>query len=215
MADVNHEPLQNRIANGLAKIALAIKSRAWREGGNQWLPPLQAQTLRLLLKRVGYATPVSLIAQDLAVTMPTVSEMLRVLMRKGMIKRVQSKDDHRVFNIELTVKGKREAARLSEWPYLLAATQDLSQAEQVSLLRATIKVIRSLQEQGEISTARMCVTCRYFRPDAHQDEANPHHCEYVDAAFGDHLLRVDCSEHQAAPEEAQQANWSAWLKTGS
>jgi hypothetical protein len=61
----------------------------------------------------------------------------------------------------------------------------------------------------------MCVTCRYFRPDAHQDEANPHHCEYVDAAFGDHLLRVDCSEHQAAPEEAQQANWSAWLKTGS
>ncbi|HSE60385.1 MAG TPA: MarR family winged helix-turn-helix transcriptional regulator [Nitrospiraceae bacterium] len=215
MAEVNHEPLQNRIANGLSKIALAIKSRAWREGGNQWLPPLQAQTLRLLLKRVGHDTPVSLIAQDLAVTMPTVSEMLRVLMRKGMIKRVQSKDDHRVFNIELTAKGKREASRLSEWPYLLAATQDLSQAEQVSLLRATIKVIRSLQDQGEISTARMCVTCRYFRPHAHQDEVNPHHCEYVDAAFGDHLLRVDCSEHQAAPEGTQQANWSAWLKTGS
>ena len=75
MAEVNHEPLQNRVANGLAKIALAIKSRAWREGDNQWLPPLQAQTLRLLLKRVGHATPVSLIAQDLAVTMPTVVSM--------------------------------------------------------------------------------------------------------------------------------------------
>jgi len=215
MAEVNHEPLQNRIANGLAKIALAIKSRAWREGGRQWLPPLQAQTLRLLLKRVGHDTPVSLIAQDLAVTMPTVSEMLRVLLRKGMVKRVQSEDDHRVFNMELTAKGKREAERLSEWPYLLAATQDLPQDEQVSLLRATIKVIRSLQEQGEISTARMCVTCRYFRPHAHQDKANPHHCEYVDAAFSDHLLRVDCSEHQAAPKEAQQTHWSAWLKTGS
>ncbi|MGE3152633.1 MAG: MarR family winged helix-turn-helix transcriptional regulator [Nitrospiraceae bacterium] len=215
MADVTHEPLQNRIANGLAKIALAIKSRAWREGGNQWLPPLQAQTLRLLLKRVGHDTPVSLIAQDLAVTMPTVSEMLRVLMSKGMIKRVQSKDDHRVFNIELTAKGRREAARLSEWPYLLAATRDLSQAEQVGLLRATIKVIRALQEQGEISTARMCITCQYFRPHAHQDGANPHHCDYVDAAFGDHLLRVDCAEHRAAHDEAQTANWSAWLKTGS
>lgn len=215
MADPNQESLQDRVTTGLAKIAMAIKSRAWREGGRQWLPPLQAQTLRLLHRRGDEDTTVSVIASELAVTMPTVSEMLRVLLAKGMVKKIQSKVDHRVYRIELTPKGRREASRLSEWPYLRAATAELSQPEQVTLLRGVVKVIRGLQSQGEISTARMCVTCQYFRPNVHKDQASPHHCDYVDAPFGDMLLRIDCPDHVSAPDKLQKANWSAWLKTGS
>lgn len=215
MTDQSQQSLHDRVTTGLAKIAMAIKSRAWREGGRQWLPPLQAQTLRLLHRRSGQDTMVSVIASELAVTMPTVSEMLRVLIAKGMVKKIRSKDDHRVYKIELTPKGRREAARLSEWPYLRAACEELSDAEQVVLLRATIKIIRGLQEQGEISTARMCVTCQYFRPDVHKDTNNPHHCDYVDAPFGDRMLRVDCPEHLVAPDKVQQTNWNVWLKTGT
>ncbi len=215
MADQSQHSLQDRVTTGLAKIAMAIKSRAWREGGQQWLPPLQAQTLRLLHSRQEQETIVSVIAGELAVTMPTVSEMLRVLLAKGMVKKIQSKDDHRVYKIELTPKGRREAARLSEWPYLRAATAELSESEQVTLLRAVVKIIRGLQDQGEISTARMCVTCQYFRPNVHKDKQHPHHCDYVDAPFGDQLLRIDCPEHLLAPDKIQKVNWSTWLKTGS
>ena len=215
MTDESQPSLQDRVTTGLAKIAMAIKSRAWREGGRQWLPPLQAQTLRLLHRRGAEETTVSVIAKELAVTMPTVSEMLRVLIAKGMVKKIRSKDDHRVYRVEMTPKGRREAGRLSEWPYLRAATAELSEAEQVALLRATIKVIRGLQEQGEISTARMCVTCQYFRPNLYEDPARPHHCEYVNAPFGDPQLRIDCPEHVSAPGKTQQTNWNVWLKTGT
>lgn len=215
MSELSHQTLQERVTAGLAKIAMAIKSRAWREGGHHWLPPLQAQTLRLLYRRGEQETTVSVIAGELAVTMPTVSEMLRVLLAKGLIRKIQSKEDHRVYRVQLTAKGRREAGRLSEWPYLKAATADLSQDEQVTLLRATLKVIRSLQEQGEISVARMCVTCQYFRPNVHKDADNPHHCDYVNAPFGDHFLRIDCPDHLSAPDKIQKANWTRWLKTGS
>lgn len=215
MSELDRQPLKDRVTDGLAKIAMAIKSRAWREGGHQWLPPLQAQTLRLLYRRGQQESTVSVIADELAVTMPTVSEMLRVLLSKGLVKKTQSKKDHRVYRIQLTPKGRREAGRLSEWPYLKVATADLSQAEQVTLLRATMKVIRGLQEQGEISVARMCVSCQYFRPQVHKDAPNPHHCDYVNAAFGDHLLRIDCPDYQIAPDTIQKANWNTWLKTGS
>ncbi len=215
MADQAAPSLQDRVTTGLAKIAMTVKSRAWREGGRQWLPPLQAQTLRLLYRRSGQDTTVSVIAGELAVTMPTVSEMLRVLLAKGMVKKIQSKDDHRVYRIELTPKGRREATRLSEWPYLRAATTQLSETEQVTMLRGVIKIIRGLQQQGEVSIARMCVTCQYFRPNQHKDSLTPHHCEYVDAPFADQSLRIDCADYLAAPEKIQSTNWDQWLKTGS
>ncbi len=207
--------LEDRVTTGLAKIAMAVKSRAWREGGQQWLPPLQAQTLRLLHRRGDETTTVSILAAELAVTMPTVSEMLRVLLAKGMVKKIQSSEDHRVYRIELTPKGRREASRLSEWPFLRAATAGLTESEQVTMLRGVMKIIRSLQTQGEIATARMCVTCQYFRPHQHTTAEAPHHCDFVNAPFGDQLLRIDCPDHMPAPEARQAANWDAWLKSAS
>ena len=46
--------------------------------------------------------------------------------------------------------------------------------------------------------SRMCLDCRFFRPDVHDDPARPHHCAFVDAPFGDAQLRIDCADHQPA-----------------
>lgn len=47
---------------------------------------------------------------------------------------------------------------------------------------------------GAYSRARMCVTCTDFRPDVNDDPVRPHHCAFVDAAFGDGETRVDCAD---------------------
>ena len=44
------EPLTRRVATGLGKIGLAIKSRAWKEAGVRRITPLQAQTLIIMLE---------------------------------------------------------------------------------------------------------------------------------------------------------------------
>jgi hypothetical protein len=46
--------------------------------------------------------------------------------------------------------------------------------------------------------ARMCVSCRFFRPEAHPGEESPHHCALLDLALARSDLRVDCPEHELA-----------------
>jgi hypothetical protein len=68
-------------------------------------------------------------------------------------------------------------------------------------------MIRGLQLRGAIAPARLCVTCRYFRPHLYDDPAAPHRCDFVGAPFGDAALRVDCAEHVAAPADLAEAAW--------
>jgi hypothetical protein len=77
-----------------------------------------------------------------------------------------------------------------------------------------VKIIRGLQEAGDIPVQRMCVTCRYFRPNVHDDRDRPHHCAFVDAAFGDPQLRLDCTEQEPASAAESRANWISWSRAG-
>ena len=122
--------------------------------------------------------------------------------------------DGRVVTAQLTAKGNRSCTPSSRMPDRLAtATEALSAPEQVSLLRSLVKVIRNLQEQGEISVARMCVSCQNFRPNQHGNVDRPHHCDYLNVPLGDRSLRLDC--HVYEPASATQVN-EAWANyTGS
>jgi hypothetical protein len=71
-------------------------------------------------------------------------------------------------------------------------------------------MIQTLQERNEIPVARMCVTCRYFRSHVYADPERPHHCDYVNAPFGDRLLRLDCAEHAPAATAQAERNWKTF-----
>jgi len=67
--------------------------------------------------------------------------------------------------------------------------------------RLLLDLIAGLQRSGTITVARMCSTCRFFRPDAHPGAVERHHCALVDIPMSDGQLRVDCAEH--APADAR------------
>jgi len=205
------EPLRNRVVAGLQKIGLAMKSRAWKEANRRKVTPLQGQTLALLRMRFGDEATVSALAQELAVALPTASDVIRTLEEKGWVRKSRSKADRRVRTVTLTAAGMRKADRGAGWPDFLAAAADqLPVAEQESLLRILVKMIRTLQERNEIPVARMCVTCRYFRPRVYANPERPHHCDYVNAPFGDRLLRLDCAEHAPAATAQAERNWKTF-----
>jgi Mn-dependent DtxR family transcriptional regulator len=140
------------------------------------------------------------VARELGVGLPTVSEALSPLVAKGLVRKGRSSADGRSVMLALTAEGRAEAERLAGWPdFLLEGVAALSAEEQAVLLRAVVKLVRSLQEQGRIPVARMCPTCRFFRPNAHPDDPErPHHCAFVDAPFGERSIRIDCPDHAAA-----------------
>jgi len=200
--------LTTQLAAGLEKIGLAMKSRTWRREGRAGLGPLQRQVLTLLRSKPGQRAQVSTVANELAVRLPTASEVIATLERKQLVRRRRDTTDGRVVMAQLTAKGNRSCTPSSRMPDRLStATEALSSSEQVVLLTSLVKVIRSLQEQGEISVARMCVSCQYFRPNHHDEADRPHHCDYVNAPFGDRSLRLDC--HVYEPASIAQVN-EAW-----
>ena len=201
--------LTTQLASGLEKIGLAMKSRTWRREGRAGLGPLQRQVLTLLRSKPGQRAKVSTVANELAVRLPTASEVIATLERKQLVRRRRDMSDRRIVMAQLTAKGNRSCTPSSRMPdQLEIATKALSAPEQIALLTSLVKVIRSLQEQGEISVARMCVSCQYFRPN-HQDNADrPHHCDYLNAPLGNRSLRLDCNVYEAASTAQVNEAWA-------
>lgn len=212
---VSSEPLARRVAVALAKIGLALRSRAWREAGERGLSPTQGQILSTLRLRPEGAMAPSALAEALAVTPATVSDAVRALAEKGLVARERSPDDGRSLQVVLTAAGRAEADRAAGWPdFLASAAEALAPAEQEAFLRALVVLMRTLQERGEIPVSAMCVTCRYFRPNVHADPRRPHHCAFVDAPFGDGLLRIDCPDHQPASPAEREQTWRRFVGAG-
>ena len=195
--DTINEPITQRVITGLSKIGIALRSQSWQGAESQGLTPTQGQILALLRSHPR-GIRLSQVAQGLATSSATASDAVSALVKKGLVSREQAIDDRRAIAIRLTPEGQIQAEQAASWPdFLLGAVEELSEEEQTIFFRALTKMIRKLQEQGKIPISRMCVTCQYFRAHVYEESNRPHHCDFVDAPFGDRDLRLDCPEHQA------------------
>jgi len=122
----------------------------------------------------------------------------------------KSRDPHdgRALRLSLTAGGLRQAAEaVSSLRFMAEALEGLSLNEQALLLRTLSKLIRQLQQDARIPPQRMCVSCRFFKPNLHDDVVNPHRCAYFDYPFGDRQLKLDCAQHETATSELARDNW--------
>ncbi len=195
------EELNRKLAFGLTKVASALKKQAWIHAGTTGLSPTQSKILTYLLRRRGQETRLNDISAELSLTPATVSVSLSTLRRKKLARKRPGNGDARLLSISLTPRGAQLAQEASTLPErLIDASQILSPLEQRQFLSSLLKVIRHLQNTKQISTSRMCLTCKYFKPNVYRSAEKPHHCGFVNAAFGDIHLRVDCPEHEPSSE---------------
>lgn len=187
----------SQLLHGLHRLAQALRTHAQAQRGQDGLTPTQQQVLCHLAARGPCRA--SEVAAHLGVSRASTSDTLAALETKGLIARRSAPEDGRGVVVRLTAKGRRRADALQLWPDLMVEALDqLDEAERAALLRAVIAMIRRLAQQGRIPPARMCVTCRYFRPDAHDDSRAPHHCALIDAPLPATELRLDCPDHVPA-----------------
>jgi DNA-binding MarR family transcriptional regulator len=204
-----------RIATGLHKIGLVLRNAAWQDHRRSGLTPTQAQLL-LAAASDERARTLSELAAEIGVTAPTASDSLSALESKGLVEKGRAPGNARALAVRPTPAGRRLAGRLALWPdFLMTALEELDAADRSAFQRALVKMIRSLQVQGRIPVARMCVGCTFFRPYAHAETQSPHHCAFVDAPFGDAELRIDCADHVPMPLGEADALWRDFIAGGS
>lgn len=205
-------PLHYRVREGLSRVATALRVDDWSRAKAASVNPTQYAILEHLEGRTEGAG-VKDIAFQLGVSQPTATDSILALERKGLVAKHADPNDRRAVHVRLTAEG-QSALRAGDAVAGIAehAVAALPPGRQEELLVTLVTMIRQLQEAGAIPIQRMCVSCRYFRPNVHADVARPHHCAFVDAAFGPQDLRVDCREHETADPAFRAATWNAFEK---
>ena len=201
---------QIALALALARIGTVMKSLAWNTAEPLGINPTQGQILAHLAARG--PSRVSDLAAGLGVSQPTLSDAAAALLRKGMLERRPDPGDGRAVRLHLTEQGSAVAEMAgSPSPVMLSALEQLSPRDRDGMQRGLVGLIRALQIAQAIPVQRMCVNCAHFRPNTHDDAARPHHCAFVDAAFGDAALRIDCGDHEDASDEDRDRLWARFF----
>jgi DNA-binding MarR family transcriptional regulator len=211
------DEVSNKLLSGLNRIGLAMRSAAWGDATESGLTPTQSQILAFIAARSSQNPRSGDAADALGITPQTASVAIAALVAKGLVQKVPDASDRRASSLKLTRQGEVAARVAAQWPdFLLSAVQDLEPTERQLFLRILIKMIRRLQNDGQIVPQRLCVTCVHFQPNAHPNNpAGPHHCAYVDAALAETDLRIDCPDHRGATPEVANANWSIFMRVAN
>ncbi|MEZ5078907.1 MAG: helix-turn-helix domain-containing protein [Solirubrobacterales bacterium] len=188
--------LDERLAAALERVGEALRVQLWDAAKRHGLTPTQLQVLLRLnadppeLRRVGA------LAARLDVTHPTASDALAALRRKGLVERVH--EGHRS-PLRLTERGRAMADGLEGWQLRTCdGLARLPAEDKEATLRLLFELIAGFQREGTITIARMCATCRHFRPRQHPGERRAHHCALLDLPLAEAELRLDCPEHELA-----------------
>lgn len=138
---------------------------------------------------------VGALAAELDVTLPTVSDSITTLERKGLVDRAPDPSDGRGVRIVLTGRGHAVAEAADAWQAraqrLLGA---VSVRDKERALGFLVGLLAELHREGLVSVARMCVTCRFFREDGGHDGVD--RCALLDLDLGPGDIRVDCPDHE-------------------
>ncbi len=202
----NRNSVEGQVITGITKLSQFLRTAQWRSGSETGLTPTQMQLLRELAAKGPMR--IGALAEAMGVAQPTATDAFEALRRKELVEKKSDPRDGRAVAAAITRDGHKKLRSSDNWADgLTAAIGGLDQVDRSGLLRGLTKIIRGLQVQRAVPVQRMCVTCRFFQPNVYDDPAAPHHCAFVDAAFGDASLRLDCGEHEVAPESQAEAAW--------
>jgi len=207
----NPTSINHRIREGLSRVAVAMRSDEWVRAKGAGVNPTQWSILEALEGREA-GMGVKEIATYLAVSQPTATDSINALERKALVVK-RTGLDKRAVAVCLTDQGRRVLTSSTTVDISAEQAVDiLAEHEQEELLVSLVKMIRHLQDIDAIPIQRMCATCRYFAPFKHADSAKPHHCNFVNSAFGQRDIRIDCREHETADPALRAATWDAFQR---
>lgn len=183
--------LDNKIVAGLERLSQVFRTLLWEQAKAKQLSPIQIQLLIFIRYHSPDQNNVSYLAREFNVTKPTISDAVKVLEQKRMIRRIGDSTDNRRYSIALTATGKKVVADTES--FTMPFTQWVgrtSEEEKELLWKSITELIRSLNEGGWISVQRDCYSCQYY-----MQKDGTHFCKLVNDTLQINNLRVDCPEH--------------------
>ncbi len=184
-------PIENKIVVGLERISEVFKLLLRNESKENELSPIQTQILIFILFHSLEKCKVSYLAKEFSLTKATISDSVKVLLKKQLVKKTDDASDTRSFTLSLTPQGKSIAQKSSLYANPLEQSIDQLTAKQKEvMLDGLLKLINDLNKSGIITLQRMCFTCVNY-----QVKNGTHYCKLLDAQLTDREIRLDCPDY--------------------
>jgi DNA-binding MarR family transcriptional regulator len=190
-----HDDLAAKIVAALDRLARGLRRDRQAFATRHGLTPLQLGLLRTIAEGPPPQPLVGLLATELGVAQPTITDSLAALDRKGLLRRGPDAADRRRTAVALSAEGEDLVGRAGDHA-LFEGVAALDPKAQEALLPALLAVIAHLVDAGVITVARTCLTCRFHR----SDTPGGHHCTLLKLDLPPSGLRVNCPDHQARDE---------------
>lgn len=188
-----------KIVTALDRLVRGQRSHRQAIAFRHGITPLQLDLLLTLADGPPPEPQVGLLAVELGVTQPTLTDSLNALERKQLIGRQRDDFDRRRIVITLTARGAELVELIAhDTRELVDRIAALPDDEQEPLLAALLALIGHHLDVGMITVARTCLTCRFFEP----RPGDAHRCSLLNLELQRRDLRVNCPEHERAGRPA-------------
>ncbi len=186
------ESIDHKILNYIDRISRAMRKVSQHAGFKEGLNPLQIQILQFLCHGKNRYATVGFIAAEMEITEATVSDSLKTLANRGLVKKVTDKSDKRVRHIRATTAGLRVGNALVTSTHIALDSMPVKDKEKLAIqLQA---VTYALFTSGQLSQARICFTCRHHQPSDLKN--NVSYCNLLQKPLYPADLQYDCAEHE-------------------
>ncbi len=188
--DQQQEDVAGKIVVGLERISEAFRVLL-RQAGKTWgLSPIQIQILIFIKYHEEAYCGVSYLAKEFNVAKPTISDAVKSLEKKGLVKKSRDGADSRSFVIQLSSRGAKMVASLEDFAQpVTGVVRGLAEPEQERLFASISQIIYRLHLSGIISVQRTCYACKYFHT---TDDGN--YCQLIQTKLEETDIRLDCPE---------------------
>jgi DNA-binding MarR family transcriptional regulator len=193
--DLGHQnsSIESKIVASLERISQAFRVLLWIESKEFSLSPIQVQILIFLLHHTDQKRKVSYLAEEFNMTKATISDTIKILEQKLLIKKVYEQHDTRSYIIHLTETGKDTAEQTSFFAKQIQVPIDkLHSTDKDILLLSLLDIIHHLNKSEIITIQRMCLTCHFYNANKNGQK---HFCQLLNTKLADNELRLDCEEH--------------------
>lgn len=153
--------------------------------------PVQLEALHYLTQCNRYSDTPQAVAEYLGLTKGTVSQTLKVLEEKGLLKKRSDPGDKRVVHLTPTASGRRLVERVVPSDLLAMGVGRLSKSEQKATGEALRLLLRSVQKANSLRTFAPCHSCRF-----NQKIDDGYLCELTQESLTADDVVLICREHQ-------------------
>lgn len=193
-----HSDLDAKLVLALERISHIFRVLLWEQTKQYNLSPIQTQILIYVYHQPETDRNITTLAQRLNITKATVSDAVKSLVQKKLVKKLSDKEDARFFYLELTSKGKELVKKIESWGEKFRRNfNDIPIDKKINLYETLLQILISFEEEGIINRNRICITCRHFQIQK-KNRKETYFCQLLNLPLRTEELRVDCPEHELA-----------------